>query len=455
MFDLVETVLWFVVAIGVLVAVHEFGHFIVARTLGVKVLRFSIGFGRALVSWRGRRDGTEYCIAAVPLGGYVKMLDSTEDEDVPEADLPRAFDRQPLGTRFAVVAAGPVFNFLFAIVAYAAMFATGVEGLRPIVGTVAESSPAAIAGLHPGDEVARVGGRDVQTWQGVIEGVLAASLDRGRLELEVQGDGARRVVSLDLRDVALDDLTQMGFFERLGMRPDLPRAPPVVGDVAADSPAQAAGLRTGDRVIAIDGAPLTSPDDLVAKVRASPERALEVRVRRDAALLDLSVTPRRVDGEDGPYGQIGAGVRADADAVAHYYAEERYGLVESVAKGAEKMVDMTLLTVRMLWKMVTLEVSVKNLSGPISIAQYAGASADVGLARFLDFLAVVSISLGLLNLMPIPLLDGGHLMYYSIELFTRRPVSEQVQFVGQRLGIAMLVCLMGLAFYNDLARIFG
>lgn len=452
---ILSSIIWFIIAVGVLVTVHEFGHYWVARRLGVKVLRFSVGFGRPLWSRRVGADQTEYVIAAVPLGGYVKMLDESEG-DVPPADRHRAFNRQPLATRIAVVMAGPLFNFLFAVVAYWLMFLLGVSGLRPLVGEVDPGSIAARAGLEPGQEIVRVDERETRSWGTVIQGIIGASLSQDSVRLAVsEPGGGTRELTLDLSGVALDDLTRGQFFSHMGFSPRRPTLPPRIGTVTSGSPAEAGGLRAGDRVVSADGTPIPDWQSWVEFVRARPDRDIRVILARGGAELQITLRPaaETVDGE--VIGRIGAGVEAPEATLAQYYTIERYPVAEAFVRGIDKTGEVTVLTLRMLWKMVTLEVSPKNISGPISIAQYAGVSAGVGMARFLEFLAIVSISLGILNLLPIPLLDGGHLMYYFMELVQGRPVSEEAQFIGQRLGIAMLICLMGLAFYNDLARLFG
>jgi regulator of sigma E protease len=452
--EFLNAVIWFIVAIGVLVTIHEFGHFWVARRLGVKVLRFSVGFGRPLLRYQGR-DGTEYWLAAIPLGGYVKMLDEG-DGDVASGDRHRAFNRQPLKVRFAVVAAGPAFNFLFAILAYWAMFVVGVGGLKPVVDEVRPDSVAEAAGLRAGDLIEDVDGRATPTWQGVLESLIAGALDQAGLALGLRGpDGERREARLDLAGVPVDDLTEGRLFDRLGFEPWRPRIPAILGEVASGSPAERAGLRPGDHVLAAGGEALAGWADLVAVVRESPGRPLDLEIARDGRRETVTVEPE-VAYEDGEtFGRIGTGVRDPGQSLEEHYALERYGPVASVGMGAAKTWEMTWLTLRMLGRMVTGEVSVRNLSGPISIAQYAGFSASMGPERFLAFLAIVSISLGILNLLPIPLLDGGHLLYYLIELLRGQPLSEEAQFVGQRVGIAMLVGLMGLAFYNDIARLLG
>jgi regulator of sigma E protease len=457
--SVVSPILWFVVAIGVLVAVHEFGHFWVARRLGVKVLRFSLGFGRSLWRRKAGADQTEYVIAVIPLGGYVKMLDENEGE-VAEHERHRAFNNQPLWKRIAIVVAGPAFNFLFAIFAYWLTFIIGIGGLKPIIGEVDADGIAAASGLAAEQHIVAVDGRSTHTWQSVVESIIGATLKDGTLRLEVQEPGAApRTVMLDLQGLGVDEFSRGRLFESLGLVPKRPTIAPVIGQVEADGPAHRGGLRSGDRVLALDGKALDSWREFVNYIRAHPEQSVEMQVQRGGATLSLVVRPAAVlsnEGTEGAsYGRIGAGVTPPDTEQGDYYATVRYAPWTALSKAALKTWDMSILTLRMLWKMVTLEISVKHLSGPISIAQYAGFSAEIGITRFLDFLAIVSISLGILNLLPIPILDGGHLLYYLIESVIGRPVSEEAQFLGQRLGIAMLVGLMGLAFYNDLARIFG
>ena len=454
--DILYSIIAFIVALGVLVTVHEFGHFWVARRLGIKVLTFSVGFGRALWSYRAGPDGTEYVVAMIPLGGYVRMLDESEDV-VAEHERHRAFNRQSLPRRTAVVVAGPAFNFLFAILAYWCMYMIGVEGLRPVVDEVAPGSIAERAGFHAGDEVRSVQGRKVETWQSAMQSIIAASLDEGDIGIEVvdaSGRDRERVVAFGT--LVPDELTRGRFFDRIGIEVARPEIPAVIGRVESGRPAQRDGLRPGDRVVRAAGEPVADWSAWVRIVREHPDRAFFVEIERDGAGLELRLTPDAEETADGTrFGRIGAAAQPPEALVERFYVTERYDPWSALTKGVVKTIEISGLTLRMMWKMLMLEVSLENLSGPVGIAEYAGASARFGLARFLEFLGIVSVSLGILNLLPIPLLDGGHLLYYAVEFVRGRPVSDTVRFVGQRLGIALLVGLMGLALYNDLARLLG
>ncbi|MCP4040898.1 MAG: RIP metalloprotease RseP [Gammaproteobacteria bacterium] len=453
--EVLNSILFFIVAIGILVTVHEMGHFLVAKNLGVKVLRFSVGFGRPLWRRQAGEDATEYVVAAIPLGGYVKMLDEREGE-VGESELPRAFNRQPLWKRVAIVVAGPAANFAFAILAYWIMFIIGIGGLRSVVDEVSPGSLAEAAGLRVGDEIVAVAGRRTVTWERVIQMITSKSLEGYEISLEVENTGSeRRMLELNLAEGVLDEIAAKGFFKQMGIQPRRPMIPPVIGRLEAGAPAEQAGFMPGDRIVAADGQYMDDWQAWVTYVREHGETVIHVELTRDEVDVSLEVRPELVEGDDGMMGRIGAAVAIPDNGSDDFYAVERYSPLVAVGKALSKTQEVSLLTLRMVWKMVLQEVSVKNLSGPLSIAQYAGYSAKVGVARFLEFLAIVSVSLGILNLFPIPLLDGGHLMYYLMEFLRGEPVSETVQALGQRVGLAMLMGLMGLAFFNDIVRLLG
>lgn len=445
----------FLVAIGILVAVHEYGHFIVARLMGVRVLRFSIGFGRPIWIRHGGRDRTEYCISIIPFGGYVKLLDE-RDCPVTLAEQHRAFNRQPVPARIAILAAGPLLNFLFAILAYWCMFVIGVPGSRPIIGEVTADSIAAQAGLTSRDEIRRVEDRPVATWEGAILAMLDELLGDGVISLEVVNErGTARRIALDTRGQEAS-LTEPGhLFLGLGIEPWAPELPPVIGEVITGGSAARAGLAVGDRVASADGAVIGSWPAWVEFVRQRPGQTVLVTVKRAGEMLRLSLDIERVAAEQGEIGRIGAGPSVPEDFYERWEATERYGPVAALQQGLRRSWDMTSLTVRMVLRMITGDVSVRNISGPINIAQYAGYSASVGISPFLNFLAVVSISLGILNLLPVPMLDGGQIAYQLAEAAKGAPLSERAQIIGQQIGILFLLLLMSFAVYNDLTRLLG
>jgi regulator of sigma E protease len=450
--SLLHTILSFIVALGVLVVVHEFGHYLVARLCDVKVLRFSVGFGRPLLTRRVGPDQTEWVIAAMPLGGYVKMVDEREGAVAPE-DLPRAFNRQSVWRRFAIVVAGPLANFLLAIVLYWGLFLSGVQEAKPIIAAPEAGSAAAQAGLTRGETIRAVNGEPVTSWQDVRWHLLKLALDRKHAKLEVVSD--KNTIdwhTLDLTRVNAEEM-EGDLLGKLGLRLYRPDVPAVVGDVLAGGIADRAGLRSGDRIVAVDGAAIGSWEVLVTKVRASPGKTLRLEVTRDGRTQLIELVPETVAQGATAFGRIGVGPRVDPEALKAFYIDVRYGPLEAVGKAVAKTWEMSVFSLRMLGKMLIGEVSWRNLSGPVTIADYAGQSAQLGLAPYLAFLALISISLGVLNLLPIPILDGGHLMYYTIEVVKGSPVSDRVMELGQRAGLAVLLFLMAFAFYNDINRL--
>lgn len=448
------SLLAFVVALGILVTVHEFGHFWVARRLGVKVLRFSIGFGKPLLRHRRKNDPTEYVVSALPLGGYVKMLDEREGEVKPE-EKHLAFNNQPVWSRMAIVCAGPLFNILLAVVVYAAVFSIGITGIKPVVGSVVENSFAEQAGFRGDDEIVTVDSRPVRTWQEARIAILEAVIDEDDVDFGVltqDGETRSRVVRLSGEKILKD---QGDIIERLGFLPWETEIDLEVAEVKAGSAAEKAGLLAGDVILATDGKKVRSLQEWVGYVQKRPGQDIELQVLRDRATVGLTVTPEAKSSEQGTVGIVGAAVGVSGDPYREHRVTVRYNPVVSVGKGLQKTWDMTLLTFRMIGELITGSASVRNISGPITIAEYAGKTARIGLSYFLDLLAIISVSLAVLNILPVPLLDGGHLLYFVIEIIKGSPVSERAQLVGQNIGIIILGCLMTLAFYNDIARILG
>ena len=439
---------FFIVAISVLVAVHEYGHYIVGRWCGMKVLRFSIGFGRPIWKKVGGKDQTEYCISAIPLGGYVKFLDEREAPVDPE-DQGRAFTHKPIPARIAVLLAGPLFNFLFAIAAYVLLFANGVPTVKPAIGPIVEDSYAAAAGLRYGDEILAVGDRDVADWEGALVGILETMVRDGKIDLRVEGDdGYSRTVTLDVGDDAAR-LTEPGLlFDGLGFSPWQP--PAVVGQVIDDGAAKAAGILEDDLITVIDGERIGSFADLSRVVTARPGEQVEIELLRDGQTLSVVATLADVLEDGTRKGKLGVGI---SQASGDYWYVRKYDIGPAIGQSLKQTWATTAFTVNMFARMLTGDVSFKNISGPINIAQYAGNSASAGFDQFLRFLALVSISLGVINLLPVPVLDGGQIVYQSIEWIKGSPLSLRSQIVGQQVGILALLLLMSFAFYNDIARI--
>lgn len=446
-------ILWnlgaFIVALGILVAVHEYGHFWVARRNGVKVERFSIGFGKPI--WRRMgKDGTEYVLAMIPLGGYVKMLDGRVDQ-VPAHLQDQAFDRKSVWARMAIVVAGPMANFAFAIFAFWLMFLIGVPAVKPVLNDVTLASPAAEGGLAPGMEIVAIDGKTVRTWEEVNFALLGRlGDDETRFEV-TDSTGQRREAIIPLAEWQFNP-DETSPITALGLVPVGPQLTLNVAEVVDNGPAVAAGVLAGDTLKAIDGEPLADWQQLVSLVQASPEIPMELQVVREGQTLSLTLTPERRESRDRVIGY--AGVAPEVLPVAEAYRFElTYGPIAAIGAGISRTWDLTVLTFQMLGKLLTGIVSVDNLSGPISIAKGAGATAEFGLVYFLGFMALVSVNLGIINLLPLPVLDGGHLLFYVIEAVTGRPVPEKIQEIGFRIGAALLMMLMGLALFNDFARL--
>jgi regulator of sigma E protease len=454
---MIITVLAFIATLGLLIVIHEYGHYRVAVACGVKVLRFSVGFGRVLWRRQATPDSTEFVVCALPLGGYVKMLDEREAPVAPD-QIGRAFNRKPLAQRAAIVAAGPAANLLLAVLLYAAAHWIGVDEVKAVMGSPAPASIADRAGLRAGDW-AREWSADGVEWQALRSltdlrwEVTQAVLRGERLQLMVTdraGHGRRNVT------LALDSLGSAEVDAKLMQKVGLgsPLSEPVLGEVRSGEPAARSGLQRGDRVLGIDGTPVVDAaavrDAIRASGRGGEARTMQWRVQRGGAVLDLAVTPAVVSEAGQQIGRLGVYPGQAPEMV-----NVRYGVFEGLAKAAKQTWQMSILNLKMLGKMLIGQASLKNLSGPLTIADYAGQSVRLGAAYYLGFLAVVSIGLGVLNLLPLPMLDGGHLLYYLFEGVTGRPVSELWLDRLQRGGVAIMLMMMSLALYNDVARLLG
>ena len=439
------------VALGVLVTFHEFGHFWVARRCGVKVLRFSVGFGMPLLRWHDRR-GTEFVIAAIPLGGYVKMLDEREGE-VPADQLDQSFNRKTVRQRIAIVAAGPIANFLLAMVFFWVLAMMGSQQVRPVIGAVEADSMAAKAGLVAGQEIVSIDGEPTTGWGAVNLQLVRRMGESGTINVVVRDQDSTTETPRELAlDHWLKGADEPDPIKSLGIRPWRPALPPVLAELDSKGPAQAAGLKTGDRLLALDGQALGDWQQVVDLVRVRPDTKIVLKVERDGAQIDVPVT-LSVRGEaKAAGGYLGAGVKG-VEWPPSMVREVSFGPLAAIGEGAKRTWTMSVLTLESLKKMLFGELSVKNLSGPITIAKVAGASAQSGVADFLNFLAYLSISLGVLNLLPIPVLDGGHLLFYLVEWVRGRPLSDRVQGWGIQIGISLVVGVMLLALVNDLGRL--
>jgi len=446
--NLVTIIPAFIFTIALLVAIHEFGHFWVARKLGVKVLRFSIGFGKPLYRFTGKQDNTEFVIASIPLGGYVKMLDEREGE-VAKEELHRAFNQKSVYSRFAIVFAGPFVNFVFAVFAFWMMYVIGIQGVKPVMGKMDSDSIAWQSGLRSGDTIVSVDGTETPTLGSVYEQLLEAFIDRKAVSIKLsdQRDLIFRMDKID-QDVEPSKLQDI-----VGLSLQLPVEKVIIGEVTPGSPADTAGIQSGDQVVAIDGQSIDHWRDLVRSVINRPEQTAMVEIARNGLHQQLSVTIGAAKKDGQTIGRIGVRPESVSPLPKSMLAIHQYGFLAAIPKGIEKTWDLSVLTVKMLGKIVVGDASIKNISGPITIAEVAGHSARMGIESFLRFLAIVSLSLGVINLLPIPMLDGGHLLFYLIEIVKGSPVSEAMQEIGLKIGVALLVMLMSIALYNDFTRL--
>ncbi|MBL0164785.1 MAG: RIP metalloprotease RseP [Xanthomonadales bacterium] len=440
------SVWWLLVTLGLLVTFHEFGHFIVARLCGVKVLRFSVGFGKPL--WMRRdRHGTEFAIAAIPLGGYVKMLDEREGEVAPE-ELDQAHNRKPVGQRMAIAAAGPAFNLIFTVFAFWLMFVVGKPDYLPIV--AAPTGVAAEAGIEAGDRITAINGAPIDSWSKAIQKLGENAVGRYDTPVEVQtalGTVATRTLAFSKLPATI---AEAELFDRIGLSLQPRKQPAIIGRISDDMPAAAAGLRSGDRILRINGQEVASFADIESLVpeQAARNPALDLVIKRGEEQLDIKLKAREITAADGK-SRFVIGI-ASTDS---HDATLKYGPLDAIPQAFAETWDVTKSSLGMIKMLVVGRASLDNLSGPITIARFANGSAQLGLAWFLGFLALISLSLAIINLLPIPILDGGHLLYYLIELIKGSPVSERSQIAGQYVGLMMLVALMGLAFYNDILRL--
>lgn len=451
--ELLHTALAFLAALTILIAIHEYGHYWVARRLGVKVLRFSLGFGKPIWRRLDGRSGTEFVVSAIPLGGYVRMVDEREGP-VAAGDLPHAFNRQPLWSRTAIVAAGPVFNLLLAVLLYWVVFLSGETGLRPVLGEVPAGSLAAEAGFREGEEITSIADESIPTWNEAMGRLMEQMLDAEQIPITVRTAGGEILVrTLIVPSGLMEDPDKLQ--GRLGFSPWQPPLDPVVDRVEPGSAAQRAGLQSGDRILRVEDSVIETWQAWVRYVRSHPDVPFQVIVERTGEEVPVEIRPAAEPTPTGVIGRIGAAVKVPEEVLEATRVTYRLGFFPGLVAAVAKTYDYSALTLKMIGKMLTGRAAIENLSGPLSIAQYAGASARMGAAHFLKFLAAISVSLGVLNLLPIPILDGGHLALYGVEALLGRPLSEKTLMVVQQIGLFILISLMTLAFYLDLGRLFN
>ena len=450
--SLFHTLIFFIISLGVLIAFHEFGHFWVARKLGVKVTRFSIGFGKPLWRYQKNQESTEYVVAAVPLGGYVKMV-GEGDEDVRSEDLPYAFNRQALWVRSAIVLAGPVFNLLLAVLFFWIILVVGETGFKPILGQIEAGSLAEQSAFKKGDQILSINGVETPTWGLALTRLLSQAIDNESIVIDVEtlaGVRERKILFVP-EEVAMDPGILQ---EKLGFVPWQPEFAPVISAVLKGSPAEQAGLLSGDLIVSTNGVEVKNWSQWVKLIQEKPNQLVHIVFQRDGVEMTVDVQLGVVESNGKQLGRVGASGRVPQEMVDRFSVNYRLGIWPALKQSIKKVGDFSVLTVKMMGRMLIGKASIDNLSGPITIAKYAGQSASMGLGHFLKFLAFISISLGVLNLMPIPMLDGGHLMYFIIEAIKGSPISDHAQAIGQQVGIVILLSLMGLAFFLDIERLF-
>ena len=452
--DFLFSIIAFIVLVGVLVAIHEYGHFLAAKLCNVKVLRYSIGFGKVLISRKRGQDQTEYCLSAIPLGGYVQLLDE-RSEDVPEEQQYRAFNRQSATKRIFILFAGPLANFLFAIVAYIFMFSSGIPGTVPLIGNVEQQSIAWQNNIRTGDQIVNVGGREVTTWQGTLISMIGEILDDEIIMLSVIDESNnKKDIVLDVTGRTKELTAPNAIFSGLGFQPFQPIINPVIASVTENSPAEKAGLKSGDTLLTIDGIEINGLEQFVELVFSRPGKRVDIEIQRNGEVY-LTEVKLGVKEDDSSKGFIGLGTTIDKEQINQYLAIEKYSFPQNLTMAVDQTNEMIVLTLNMFGKMITGQISGKNLSGPVGIAKDAGTVAKRGLIATLSFMAIISISLGILNLLPIPVLDGGQIVFVLIEKIIRRPLPDKIQIVFQQIGVGALLFLMVFALYNDLTRIFN
>ncbi len=456
MLNALLTIAAFVFTLGLLVTIHEFGHYQVAKWCGVKVLKFSIGFGKPFFSKKVGRDQTEFVLAAIPLGGYVKMLDEQEMKGTDEYalhDMSRALNRQSVAKRMAIVVAGSGANLLLAVLFYWILFLLGVVGLKPIVGQVADNSPAAVASLSRGETIQTINGKPVTNWQDARWLFLKESLKNNSVEvLAINSNKEAHLHQLDLSGFKQEDF-ETDILDKLGLSIYQPDIPARVGEIVHNSPAAKAGLEVNDLILSINHKKVRFWEDFVQEVRRNPNVDLEIIILRSEQEISLHLTPEAVIENNKTIGRIGAAFKLTPNELSKLFVTTHYSVAGALLQAIEKTWDTALFSLKMIGNMLIGHVSWKSMSGPVSIASYAGQSANMGIKVFIGFLAVISISIGVLNLLPIPVLDGGHFMYYMAEIFTGKPVSEATMIIGQKIGFTLLGCMMLLALYNDINRL--